>query len=384
MKTQIINAKIVLEDQILLNGVLCYENDKITYVGLDKQNADTTIDANGKYIFAGFIDIHCHGGDGYDFMDATNKEMEKIAKFHLKHGTTSLYATTLTDTMENIEEALKVYATIENLGSLCGVHLEGPWFAPEQCGAQDTSKMQLPTTEKMAELKKNYPFIKRVSVAPELNGAMEVGKYGRDYGVLMSIGHTDADFDTVGTATKNGYNLLTHFYSGMRGVVRKNAYRQAGAIEAGYFYDNLFVEIIADGKHLPASLLKLIYKLKGADRICLITDGTRGCGFKNGEEFILGKKNGGTLSIVEDDVAKLPDRTSFAGSVSTFDRLIRTMHDIAGVNLVDISKMASKTPATLLGLKDRGIIAVGKRADLVIMDENLYVDSVIFKGELVD
>lgn len=384
MKTQIINAKVILEDRILSNGVVCYENEKITYVGQEQQVAEKTIDANGKYLFAGFIDTHCHGGNGYDFMDASSKEMEEIALFHLKHGTTSLYATTLTDTMESIESALKVYATIENPLTLMGVHLEGPWFSPAQCGAQDTSQMQLPTVEKMEELRKNYPFIKRVSVAPELDGAMEVGSYGKDYGILMSVGHTDADFDTVGKSLKHGYKLLTHFYSGMRGVVRKNAYRQAGAIEAGYYYNDLYVEIIADGKHLPKALLKLIYKIKGADKVLLITDGTRGCGLKNGEEFMLGKKVGGTLSVIEDDVAKLPDRTSFAGSVSTFDRLIRTMHDVAGVSLVDISKMASKTPATLFGLKDRGTIEVGKRADLVLMNEDLYVDSVIFKGNLVE
>ena len=384
MKTQIINAKVILEDRILSNGVVCYENEKIIYVGQEQQVAEKTIDANGKYLFAGFIDTHCHGGNGYDFMDASSKEMEEIALFHLKHGTTSLYATTLTDTMESIESSLKVYATIENPLTLMGVHLEGPWFSPAQCGAQDTSQMQLPTVEKMEELRKTYPFIKRVSVAPELDGAMEVGTYGKDYGILMSVGHTDADFDTVAKSLKHGYKLLTHFYSGMRGVVRKNAYREAGAIEAGYFYDDLYVEIIADGKHLPKALLKLIYKIKGADKVLLITDGTRGCGLKNGEEFMLGKKVGGTLSVIEDDVAKLPDRTSFAGSVSTFDRLIRTMHDVAGVSLVDISKMASKTPATLFGLKDRGTIEVGKRADLVLMNEDLYVDSVIFKGNLVE
>ncbi len=384
MTTQIINAKVILEDKILYDGVVAFENGKITYIGTENQKADKTIDAKGKYLFAGFIDSHCHGGNGYDFMDATSEEMEQIALFHLKHGTTSLYATTLTDTMDSIENSLKVYATIKNPITLCGVHLEGPWFSPAQCGAQDTSQMQLPTIKKMEELRLKYPFIKRVSVAPELDGAMDVGKYGKSYGILMSIGHTDADFDTVGTAVNNGYSLMTHFYSGMRGVVRKNAYREAGAIEAGYFYDNLFVEIIADGKHLPSSLLKLIYKLKGADRVCLITDGTRGCGLKNGEEFMLGKKIGGTLSVIEDDVAKLPDRTSFAGSVSTFDRLIRSMHNLAGATLVDISKMASKTPATLLGLTDRGTIEVGKRADLVLMNEDLYVDSVIFKGEIVE
>ena len=384
MKTQIINAKVILDDKILNNGVVCYENDKITYVGEEMQNAEKTIDACGKYLFAGFIDSHCHGGNGFDFMDASNKEMEEIAKFHLKHGTTSLYATTLTDTMESIENSLKVYATVEDYSTLCGVHLEGPWFSPAQCGAQDTSQMQLPTTKKMDELLKNYPFIKRVSVAPELEGAMDVGNFGKENGIVMSVGHTDADFDTVGKASENGYTLMTHFYSGMRGVVRKNAYREAGAIEAGYYFDDLFVEIIADGKHLPASLLKLIYKVKGADKICLITDGTRGCGLKNGDEFMLGKKVGGTLSVIEDDVAKLPDRTSFAGSVSTFDRLIRTMYNLANASLVDISKMASKTPATMLGLTDRGTIEVGKRADFVIMDENLYVDSVIFKGKEVD
>ena len=384
MKTQIINAKVILDDQILYNGVVAFNNGFITYVGNEEQQVDKTIDAKGNFLFAGFIDIHCHGGNGLDFMDATQSEMTEISKFHLKHGTTTLYATTLTDTMENIENALKVYATIENPLTLAGVHLEGPWFSPLQCGAQDTSTMSLPTVKKFEELMRKYPFIKRVSIAPELDGALEVGKCGKSWGISMSIGHTDADFDTVVKASNSGFNLMTHFYSGMRGVVRKNAYREAGAIEGGYYCDNLAVEIIADGKHLPHSLLKLIYKIKGADKICLITDGTRGSGLNDGETFMLGKLDGGTLSIIEDGVAKLPDRTSFAGSVATTDRLVRTMHDLAKVNLCEISKMASKTPAKVMGLTDRGYIAVGMRADFVFMDENLNVQKVIFKGEEVE
>ena len=169
----------------------------------------------------------------------------------------------------------------------------------------------------------------------------------------------------------------------MAGVFRKNAFRVAGAVEAGFYSDDLFVEIIADGKHLPASLLKLIYKIKGADRICLITDAMRASGLPEGAHSILGRQEDGIPVIVEDGVAKLLDRQSFAGSVATMDCLIRMMYFMAEADLVDISKMASATPAKVMGFTDRGSIEIGKRADFVLMDTALNIKKVIFKGEII-
>ena len=200
---------------------------------------------------------------------------------------------------------------------------------------------------------------------------------------MASPAHTDADFATIEEASKNGYTLMTHLYSGMKGVTRKNAYRIAGAVEAGLYLDDLFVEIIADGKHLPAELLKFIYKCKGADRICLVTDASRACGLPEGTVSKIGSLKSGTDIIVEDGVAKLPDRTSFGGSVVTFDSLVKTMSAAIGDNPVDIAKMASSTPASVMGFCDRGEIAVGKRADLVITDRSYNVKKVISGGKLV-
>ena len=383
---EISGANIVLLDRILKNGVLRFEDGLITYVGEKKLlPADKVIEANGCYVMPGFVDIHCHGGGGYDFMDATPEEMLKIAEHHLMHGTTTLFATTMTDTYEAIESALKNYARLSNLDeflTLSGVHLEGPWLSPAQCGAQSTEKMALPDTKKLTELTKKYPFIKRVSAAPELQGGMELGKVGKALGLNMSIGHSDCDFKDAEAALENGYDTMTHFYSGMKGVFRKNAYRTAGAVEAGLYFDGFTVEVIADGSHLPPSLLKLIFKCKGADKICLITDAMRGAGMPDGTETVLGRLSDGVPCIIEDGVAKLYDRQSFAGSVATTDRLLRTMHLDAGIDLCKVSKMMSETPARLMGLSDRGSLEVGKRADIVVLNKDFNIKNIIFKGEI--
>jgi N-acetylglucosamine-6-phosphate deacetylase len=261
------------------------------------------------------------------------------------------------------------------------VHLEGPWLNPEYCGAQNTKYIRPPSPGELASLKKRFPFIMRVSAAPEIEGGHDLGKIGKELGVVMSMAHTDADFKEAMCAAENGYTLLTHLYSGMKGVTRKNPFRIAGAVEAGLYSDELFVEIIADGRHLPTELLKLIYKCKGADRICLITDAIRAAGMENGACSVIGSKKNGLAVIVEDEVAKLPDRQSFAGSTATTDRLYRTMADAIGKDMVALSKMASLTPARIMGWTDRGEIAEGKRADLIIMNDDLTINKIIFGGK---
>lgn len=386
MRGQIIHANIVLQDGILRDGVCGYCDGIIDYVGRElRTDAEITVDAKGAWLLPGFIDIHCHGGNGLDFMDATPDEMAEIARFHLSHGTTTLLATTMSDRWEAVYAVLDRFAILKRqgrLGTLHGVHLEGPWLNPAQCGAQDTEKMDMPDVDRLRKMVEKYPFVERISAAPELSGGMELGRVGREHGLVMSAAHTDADFEQIEEAVENGYTLMTHLYSGMGMTVRKNAYRIAGAVEAGLYDDRLFVEVIADGRHLPTTLLKFIHKCKGADRICLITDAMRAAGLADGETSVLGRMNDGVPVIVEDGVAKLLDRLSFAGSVATTDRLLRVMHLEAGIDLTEVSRMLSGTPAKVMGYTDRGVIEVGKRADLVLLDGDYKIVNVYSGGEV--
>src|SRR5436190_1182709 len=213
--------------------------------------------------------------------------------------------------------------------------------------------------------------------------ATEFGKYVRSKGVLPSIAHTEAVYDEALSAFENGYTLVTHLYSAMSGVTRKNAFRFAGVVEAAYLVDELDVEIIADGIHLPAPLLKLVYKIKGADRTALITDAMRAAAMPPGES-VLGNIHNGIRVIVEDDVAKLPDRSSFAGSVATADRLVRTMIRMAEVPIMDVIKMITATPARILDVSDKkGELTAGKDADIVIFDNEINTQMTIINGKII-
>ncbi len=386
MKTELYGAAVVVRDGVIENGVVVYEDDRIVYVGTQRQPAQRHIDAKGAHLLPGFVDLHCHGGMGLDFMDATEDEMNAISRFHLLHGTTTMLATVLTATDAETEAALQTFSDYKRKTpdtTLEGLHLEGPWFHPAQCGAQDPTYMQTPNPVRLRTLKERFPSILRVSAAPELENGLQIGDIARERGIVMSAGHTDATFAQIEQAVEHGYTLMTHLYSGMKGVTRKNSYRIAGAVEAGLYFDDLYVELIADGRHLPAELLRFVYKIKGAERICLVTDAVRASGMQNGQSTILGSRKNGLPVIVEDDVAKLPDRQSFAGSTATYDRLVKTFAVATGAPWTDLAKMSSLTPATVMGLCDRGEIAVGKKADFVLMDDQYSIQSIIKTGEIV-
>ena len=384
MRTKIIHADLVLPNRILADGVCCFSDGVIDYVGAyDDCPADEVIDGSGCSLLPGFIDLHCHGGMGFDFTDASVEEMRKIADFHLKHGTTTLVATTMTATWDEL------YAALDRLGELFaselptpihGVHMEGPWCNPAQCGAMDISCMDTPNPAHLRALVKKYPFIERVGAAPELENGLAFGKVGKELGLVVSANHTDADFSKIIEAADNGYTVMTHLYSGMRGTERRNLYRVAGAVEGGLYDDRLAVELIADGKHLPPELLKMVCKFKGTDRVCLITDATRGAGLSEGTETRIRKNVPGTEIVIDDGVAKLIDMTSFAGSIATADRLLWVIHKDAGMDLIEASKMMSAVPARVMGYADRGTIEVGKRADLVLVNADMSIKQVIFEG----
>jgi N-acetylglucosamine-6-phosphate deacetylase len=388
MKTKITNGIILTPFRAIKGGTVVIENDRI--LGVHEGNAEVPdaveIDAKGQYIAPGFIDIHVHGGGGFDFMDGTEEAFLKIAELHSQYGTTSLVPTTLTAEKEDLLHTLDVYenANRQNTkgANLLGIHLEGPYFALSQRGAQDPRYIRNPDPAEYEEILNHSSSIVRWSAAPELEGAIAFGQRLRQKGILAAIAHTDAFYDDVLTAYENGYSLVTHLYSAMSGVTRKNAFRYAGVIESAFLLD-LDVEIIGDGIHLPAPLLKLIYKIKGADRTALITDAMRGAGMPEGESTLGSLKNGLKV-IIEDGVAKMPDRTSFAGSVATFDRLVRNMVNMADVSLLEAVRMASTTPARIMGVDCRkGSIAKGKDADIVFFDKDINVSMTMVGGEVV-
>jgi N-acetylglucosamine-6-phosphate deacetylase len=385
----IYNGKIITPTKILEGGSVLVSGTTITEVsGRNIEAAGALeIDAKGNYVSPGFIDIHVHGGGGHDFMDATETAFLKIAETHARHGTTSMLPTTLTSSKDEIIHTLQVYERANNKNSngsqFLGMHLEGPYFAMNQRGAQDPRYIRNPDAREYEDILAHSSCIKRWSAAPELHGAIEFGKYIRSKDILPSMAHTDALYEEALLAFKNGYTLVTHLYSAMSGVTRKNAFRYAGVVEAAYLLDELDVEIIADGVHLPAPLLKLVYKIKGADRTAIITDAMRAAAMPPGES-VLGNIHNGIKVIIEDEVAKLPDRSSFAGSVATADRLVRTMLLTAEVPMMDAIKMITATPARILNISDKkGELAVGKDADIVIFDSNINVQMTIINGNII-
>lgn len=388
-RLKIFNGKLITPHGIIPDGTVLITGDIIT--AISEKNIEATdaveINARGKYISPGFIDIHVHGGGGHDFMDASETAFLKIAGTHAQYGTTAMLPTTLTSTKEEMLQTLAVYEAANqkniNGAQFLGMHLEGPYFAMNQRGAQDPRYIRNPEPAEYKDILSRSSCIRRWSAAPELEGAIEFGKYVKSKGVLPAIAHTDAIYEDVIQAFENGYTLATHLYSAMSGVTRRNAFRYAGVIESAFIIDDMDVEIIADGAHLPAPLLKLVIKIKGTGRTALITDAMRAAG-TDVNESVLGNINNGLKVIVEDGVAKLPDRTSFAGSVATADRLVRTMIAMAEVSLIDAIKMITATPARILGVADRkGELAVGKDADIILFDDDINIAMTIIKGKIV-
>ena len=344
-------------------------------------------DLKGRWLSPGFIDGHVHGGGGCDFMDGTPEAIVTAARLHLSHGTTTLCPTSLACGDEALFAFLDAFAEAKtlkaNMPHLHGVHLEGPYFSPAQAGAQPPEHMTKPFPDHFRRvLERGRGNIVRWSSAPEVEGVLELGDECARLGILPSIAHTDADYDLIRRAMDHGYRHLTHFYSGMSMLHRKDGYRILGAVEAGYLLDGLHVELIADGVHLPPPLLRLILKCKDHGHITLITDAMRAAGMPEGPS-VLGPLKGGHPVVVEDGIAKMPDRKCFAGSVATADRLVRVMVREAGLSLWEAVQLASLNPAKLLGIDGKtGSIAPGKAADLLVLDEeDIRVRQVFVDGE---
>ena len=387
MKSCICNGKLVLHDRIAEDLNLYIEDGKITALTTEKLPVDQVIDAKGQYVSPGFIDMHLHGGGGEDFMDGGIEPILKAAELHLAHGTTSLLPTSLASSDSALREFLSDLRAVKekklSRANLLGAHLEGPYFSQGQRGAQNPDYIRAPKREEYLPIIEEFgDIIRRWSYAPELEGADEFCEDLVSHGIVPSIAHTEATYPEVKSSFDRGCRLVTHFYSGMNGVTRKGAYRQLGAVESAYLLDDMDVEVIADGHHLPPDLLRLILKIKGIDHVSLVTDSMRGGGQGEGESF-LGRREEAVPCVIDGGVAFLLDRTCFAGSVATTDQLVRTMTKKVGVSLPDAIRMMCENPAKILGEQSKGRLEVGYDADIVIFDEDINVKTVFVGGQMI-
>jgi N-acetylglucosamine-6-phosphate deacetylase len=391
MRIVFVNVKLVTPYRLVpKGGKVVVENSRIVEVleGSEPElrPGDVVIDGKGLYLSPGFIDIHTHGAGGADFMDGSVEAVCTVCRTHMHSGTTSIVPSTLTSTNDelfaNLANIEKASVITDNMPEILGIHLEGPYFSMEQKGAQDPRYIRNPDPVEYIRIYKAFPSIIRWTVAPELPGADEMGRWLTQCGIVASIGHSNAVYEDVVRACENGYSLVTHLFNGMSRLTRKNALMYLGVAESALLLDELDVEIIADGKHLPPSLLKLIYKIKGPDRICLVTDSIRAAGL-NVKESILGSLDNGQRVEIEDGVAYMPDRSSFGGSIAISNRLVRTMISMADVSLVEAVKMITLTPARVMGIDRRkGSIMVGKDADIILFDDNICIQFVMVKGKI--
>ena len=365
----------------LYNGYLYIDGGKILGLSKDERSADECYDFTGKFVSPGFIDMHTHGAGGFAFMNSSAEDVVSGCNFHLNHGTTSIAPTVSACAFPTMREAVKCIAEAMRSPSLksniIGAHLEGPYLSAEQCGAQCPDFITPPKREEYESLITEYgDAICRWTYAPENDFGGEFCRYITERGIVASAGHTNAKYPDMKIAYDEGCMLVTHLYSCTSTVTRDHGFRSLGVIESAYLLDDIFVEIIADGKHLPLELIQMIVKIKGPERVALITDSLEIAGTDITEGVM-----SGTEFIVEDGVCKLRDRSAFAGSVATADRLIRTMM-LAGFDIPTAVKMLSETPANILGL-NKGTLERGMDADVVVFDGDISVSDVFVMGKKV-
>ena len=388
MKKLFENGVVVLPDRLLPHGAVLTDGEKILAVYAEpcgQLPADMErVDAEGGYILPGFIDLHLHGGGGYDFMDGTKEAMRGIAKAHCLHGTTAMTPTTMACADDELAAMFDKFDQVmkEGTGSadFLGIHLEGPYFSPKEKVAQPEAFLGCPTrarTEKILEMGKGN--IVRWDAAPELDGMQEFAWQLSQQGIMVSEGHSDATTEEALKGFDWGFSHITHFFCGMSSRRKVGQKVVGGVREAAFLRDEITLELIGDGCHVPAELMQLALKIKGDDKVILVTDAMRAAG-QDVTTSYLGSKEGGVPVIIEDGVAKLVDRSFFAGSVATTDRMLRVALSF-GVPLVSAVKMLSLTPARLAGASERkGSLARGKDADIVLMNKDFFVRRVFVRG----
>ena len=390
MKIHFVNGKVIYPDRVE-PGFVTVEGSVILETGAGichVSKEDKVYDLEGLYLSPGFVEIHSHGAGGCDFMDGTAEAVIQAAKTHLRHGTTTLFPTTLAASREEILgsiDALRLARRIMAGGpELPGLHMEGPYLNVKQKGAIDETYIRSPRREEYEEfIFYGQGVISRWTLAPELPGAMEFARFLREHGIVPSMGHTDAEYSQVLEAYHSGISHVTHLYSAMSGMVRRGGFRFPGLIESAFCIEDLTVEVIADGCHLPPEILRMVYRVKGPEKVALTCDSMR-CAGQDVKESVLGSLKNGQKVMIEDEVAKLPDRTAFAGSIATDDRLVRVMYRKAGVPLFDCVRMMTLTPASVMGVDAQvGSIMPGKTANLICFDPAIAVRGAMVRGSVV-
>lgn len=394
---QMIENAYIVSDNRIIKGAILIDKGIIVDIQTDindilnsKKSCKNIYDAKDHWIIPGLIDIHCHGGNNSSFMDCTPEDFKNILSFYLHQGTTSIFPTSLSCNDELLVGFLTTYKnyfnTEENFiykNMLRGVHLEGPFLSIKNAGAQAKEHCKSPNLYEIKKLLEQYPFIKRWTIAPEIDTNFELSKYLNSRQILVSAGHTDVLYDEMCVAFENGYQHMTHLYSGMNSMVYIDGLRKAGAVEAALLSKDITVEVIADGIHLPYPFIELVYSLKGSHGMAIITDAMRGTGTKE-KNSILGNRKTGTPVILEHGVAKLPDHTSLAGSITTLIDMLRRLTRNTNIPFQDIVKMCTITPAKIMNIQQPvGLVKSGYIADFLELDQQLNIISVMKNGNFI-
>lgn len=355
------------------NRIRCVSNIDLHVVGAE------IIDVNGGYIVPGGIDMHTHGGGGRDFIEGCEDAFREAVNAHLKHGTTSIYPTLSSSTIPTIEAACNVCEKLmaEENSPVLGLHIEGSYINPKEAGAQNPVLIKAPVIYEYETLLSKYKCIKRWDEAPELPGSVRFIKTCNMHGVLTALTCTRATYKDVVEAHKAGMTHAAHFYNAMPVVYKEHEFKVPGTVESVYAMQDMTVEVIADGLHVPPVMLKVVHKIKGVERMALITDSLAYAASE-------GDVSAEPRVIMEDGVCKLADRSALAGSIATMDTLIRTCIQKANIPMEDVFRMASETPAKIMDVFDRkGSIEEGKDADIIVFDRDINLTYVMQMGNEV-
>ena len=373
------NARLILPDGIRDGLEIVVEQGRIAEIRPpmprlrqtgERVRGKEVIDLNGNYLAPGFIDLHVHGALGRDAMEASAEAFRSICDFHASGGTTSLLLTTATAPLNEIVKVLQVVRDFRSaIRAIAGVHVEGPFISKAKAGAQRAEFIQDPSPVGVRQLLEYAEVLKRVTLAPELPGALEAIEDFRAHGISVSGGHSNAWDEDTRAAFDRGMRSVTHTFNCMSSARRRGVYRGAGLLEFALSEPEISCELIADSYHVSLTLMKMLYRAKGPQGICLVTDATAGAGLPEGSQFALFGKN----CIVENGVCLLADHSALAGSAARMIDLVRVMVRDVNVPLNEAIAMAAENPARAIGLETKGRLVVGADADLVVLSPLLDV-----------